>query len=181
MTDPVPTTPAPGAPLRPAPEQALSTLAAGLGQAGWRPQPHDPGDAWQFVARTSQFRWRWMATQLHTFVFGLPVPQGADTAWLDEQLVAAVQFARRAGGGLPGGLQTGRAVVLAAVGADLDPALRTWAAKPHARKWAVVTYPVLGDVVAGTMVQPKRPALGAVYHGYLADVAETYLAPALAR
>jgi hypothetical protein len=159
---------------------ALASLGASLQQAGWRPFEPPPGTPWRFVARTSKFRMRWMATQLNTFVFGLVVPPGADVAWLDAWLGDAVRVARSAKGGLPAGIQSGTAVMLAAVGTGLSPDLHAWAANVHGRKFAVITYPMLGDTATGALDQPKRPVLGAIYHGYLDDLANRFVAPAVA-
>jgi hypothetical protein len=154
-------------------------LGDGFAAVGWQVTGGDPGAPWAFVARTSLFRWRWMATRMHIFVFGVPIYDGVHPQWLDEQLAAAVQYSRVNKTGLPAGFQTGTATMLVGVGSGLNPGVQPWASQVHGRKYAAVTLPVLGDLATGHVTIPGRPVMGAIYHGYLKDVAERFVGAAV--
>lgn len=162
-------------------ERAVQALADGLSSAGWRMAPGAVGAPWRFVARTSEFRWRWMATRLHTFVFGIPLRGGEDVPWLDAQLAAAAKYASANKGGLPAGFQTGSAVVLVGLGSGLSPDVRVWAARVHGRQFATMTHPVLGDVSTGELLEPTRPTMGVVYYSHLHEVVSRFVRPVVAQ
>src|SRR5665648_441146 len=133
------------------------------------------------VARTSAFRWRWMATRLHTFVFVIPLSGQEDVAWLDSWLRAAVDFARANKGGLPEGFQTGSVAMVVAVGSGLSPEVRAWAERVHGRKFGAITHPVIADVGVGDVVEPARTALGGIYYSYLRGIVTSIVRPAVER
>ncbi|WP_024286396.1 hypothetical protein [Cellulomonas sp. KRMCY2] len=164
-----------GAPVSNAIDETVQSLAAGLAGADWQVTPGQADDPWRFVARTSEFRLRWMGVRLHTFVFVVPLRGGEDVAWLDAQLRAAVQHSRANRGGLPEGLQSGSAVVMVSVGSGLSPEVRTWAGRAHGQQLATVTHPVLVDLATGDVLEPARPAIGAIYHGYLRGVVARFV------
>jgi hypothetical protein len=157
----------------------LEALRKGFEDAGWRPVLA-PGAPWQVVARTSAFRWRWMATRLHTFVFVIPLSGQEDVAWLDGWLRAAVDFARANKGGLPEGFQTGSVAMVVAVGSGLSPEVRAWAERVHGRTFAAITHPVIIDVGVGDLVEPTRTALGGIYYSYLRGIVTGIVRPAVA-
>lgn len=132
------------------------------------------------VARTSQFRWRWFATKLHTFLVAMTFPPGtASPDQLDGFLQAAAEYAKANKGGLPGGLQTGTAVLVTAVTEGADATAREWANAPHGRKFAVLPFPVLVDAAADQLVRPQRMILGGVYSGYLKGLVDQHVGGAL--
>jgi hypothetical protein len=132
------------------------------------------------VGRASKFRWRWMATRLHTFVVVAgfdPVP--GDEAPLDRFLELAGSYARQNKGGLPAGFQTGTAVVAVALVDGASTASRTWALRAHGRKYGHVAYPVTADTETGEVVHPPPMIVGAIYNRHLKAIAEQIVAPAL--
>lgn len=169
------------APADDAADRAVRSLAPGFSAAGWQPRAGQPGAPWRFVARTSQFRWSWMATRLHAFAFAMPLRGDEDVAWLDAQLATAVQYARDHKGGLPEGFQSGSGSILIGVGSGLSPAVRAWTERVHGRAFAAVTHPVLVDVSTGEVLDPGRPVLGVVYHSYLHGVVTDVVTPAVRR
>jgi hypothetical protein len=132
------------------------------------------------VARTSQFRWRWMATKLHTFLVAAVFPSDAATPdQLDGFLRAATEYAKAHKTGLPVGLQTGVAVIVVAVTENASPAAHGWAAAPHGRQFGVVPFPVLADVVDGQVTRPQRMVIGGIYAGYLKGLVDHHVTGAL--
>lgn len=131
------------------------------------------------VGRRSDFRLRWMASRLHTFVvvsrFG---PAGTDTGALDHFLDAACQYAVKNKEGLPRGLQTGTAAVAVAVMDQVDGDAAAWAGHHHGRRFAALTYPVAVETTTGLVIHPGPAVLGAIFNSHLRRVAEEIVAPA---
>jgi len=131
------------------------------------------------VARTKQFRLRWMATMLHTFVVASEFPPDVSAHELDAFMDQAIQFAKANKGGLPVGMQTGIAVVTVAVTAGAGPAAAGWASKVHGRKFAAMPWPALLDTATGTVVQPAKMTIGGIYKAYLQEMVQTHVVGAV--
>jgi hypothetical protein len=159
------------------PEEAVGQVAQSTAAAGMDTSWTTLLDTQTLVARTSQFRWRWFATRLHTFVVAAPFP--TDTATpdrLDRFLEAATAYAKDNKGGLPRGLQTGVAVIVVAVAGSAEPPAYQWAAAPHGRKFAALPFPVLVDTSTEQVVRPRRMLLGGVYLSHLKSVVDRHVA-----
>jgi hypothetical protein len=127
------------------------------------------------VGRASEFRLRWMASRLHTFVlaaaFDAPVPRGT----LDRYLTSAVHYAISHKGGLPRGLQTGSATIAVALVAD-DSA-DEWASRARQPRFAALSFPVAVNTATGSVAYPRRMTVGAIYRAHLTRVVTTVVAP----
>jgi hypothetical protein len=165
----------------PATDAVVDRIRGSLNAAGMDPTTTAVGGQQVVLGRISQFRWRWLATRLHTWVMATSFPAGATPATLDEFLTWAVGHTSTNKGGLPAGVQTGSAVVAVAVVPHADEALTTWAQTPHGSKFGVVAYPVLVDVASGGVAQPARMKAGAVYLPHLRRVVDALVRPAVAR
>jgi hypothetical protein len=153
------------------PDEAMGRIEQAAGAAGMQPGRVTLGSGRAaLVGRTSEFRWRWMATRLHTFLVAAPVPPEADGAQLDGFIADATRYAKDNKGGMPRGLQTGVAVLVVAVTAGASPAAGQWAANVHGRQFAAIPWPVLADTESGTIVQPQKMKLGGIYKAYLQDM-----------
>jgi hypothetical protein len=159
---------------------ALAAIGVALDAAGYTLTNVTLDGRPALVARASNFRWRWMATRLHTFVVVAdfePVP--SDDAPLERFLELAGNYARENKGGLPAGFQTGTAVVAVAVVHGTSTAARKWALHNHGRKFGHVAYPVTADTETGEVVHPPPMVVGAIYNGHLKAIAEKIIAPAV--
>ena len=128
------------------------------------------------VARTSRFRWRWVATRLHTFVIASDfvdvTPNRVD---LDAFLDAGVQYALEHKGGLPRGLQTGTATITVALTRQLHAATMEWAQTVHGRRFAAFPFPVLVDLSTRKVTRPERMIVGGIYSSYLQTMVDTHI------
>jgi hypothetical protein len=130
------------------------------------------------IARQSQFKLRWMATKLHTFVMVADFGADASPDVLDRYLTEAVQYSISAKGGAPRGLQTGTCAMTVAVTESAGGA-GGWAVKPHGRRFAAMAFPVLVDVTAGSVSHPQRMAIGAIYVPYLKKLVQEHIVPSV--
>ena len=148
-------------------ETVLERLAAVTQQAGMQPRQVVLGGGATLVARTAEFRWRWFATRLHTFVVASVFPDSATRHDLDTFLDKAVSYAIQQKGGLPRGLHTGVAVIAVAVTADGAQAAHEWASEPHGSRFAAFSCPVLVKASSGQIIYGTRKVLGRVYNSYV--------------
>jgi hypothetical protein len=124
---------------------------------------------------TSAFKWRWMGSRLHSFVYiAVFQPGSAASGALDEYMAAAVQDAINKKG-LMRGAQSGVAAVAVAAIDHSTLQEQAWAAKPHGRRFAAMTFPVLADPTTGTVVRPERMIVGGLFTGYLKELVATYV------
>src|ERR1035441_7333409 len=87
--------------------EALAAVADHLAHAGYQIQNTTIGGRGGLVSCGLDFRWRWLATRLHTFVVVFTVSE-LDESLAEELSAAAQQHAIKHKGGLPRGQQTGR-------------------------------------------------------------------------
>ncbi|HEX4518611.1 MAG TPA: hypothetical protein VH063_03415 [Gaiellaceae bacterium] len=162
--------------------ETMTALGAALAEAGYTVTNATLDGTPALVGRSSSFRWRWMATRLHTFVVVAafdPVPE--DAAPLDRFLELAVKHAAANKGGMPAGFQTGTAAIAVALVDGASTAAREWALRPHGRKFGHIAYPVLADMETGEVVHPPRMIVGGIYNAHLKGIAERVVKPALSQ
>jgi hypothetical protein len=158
------------------PQEALERIAQSTAQAGMNPTKTMLRGNEVLAARTAQFRLRWMATKLHTFLIASMFPPGTATPdRLDSFLTTAAEYAKANKGGLPVGLQTGVAVLVVALTEQADPAAREWANASHGRKFAVLPFPVLAETATGQVTRPQRMVLGGIYSKYLKSLVDHHI------
>jgi hypothetical protein len=134
------------------------------------------------VGSTSEFRWAWVATRLHTFVVAVDfTDEAVDEPLLNRYLAVACGYAISHKGGLPRGLQTGVAVVGVAIAQAESAALSHWSSRAHGRHFAAITYPTSVVTSTGRVTRPTRLIGGAVYARHLARVVDDVVAPAFTR
>jgi hypothetical protein len=156
---------------------AMEHIAQSTAAAGMQPSYQRIGGGVALVARTSEFRWRWFATRLHTFLVVAQFPPGTATRpALDAFLGAATDYAIANKSGLPRGLQTGTAIVAAAVTAQPPPEAIAWASAVHGRKFAAIPFPALVDAATRQVVRPQRMVIGGVYGPYLRQMVDSHFA-----
>lgn len=158
------------------PRDVINSIAGSTAQAGMNPTTAMLHGNEVLVARTSEFRLRWFATTLHTFLIASIFPPGsAAPERLDAFLVAASQYARSNKGGLPLGMQTGVAVLVVAVTEHAQQGAHQWASAPHGRQFATLPFPVMVDAANQQVTRPERMLLGGVYSKYLKSLVDHHV------
>ena len=153
---------------------AIGKIEAAFGASGLQPARANIGQAVAVVGTTSRFRWRWMATKLNVCIYAAWFLPGTTVEMLDHYLAAACQDAIDRKGALRG-LQTGVAAITAAIVDSATPEQVAWAATPHGRRFAAITFPVLVDAGTRRVVRPERMVLGGIYTGYLQELVRTHI------
>ncbi|MFF4789659.1 levansucrase [Streptomyces sp. NPDC001276] len=96
------------------------------------------------VGRRSDFRMRWMATNLHLFTVAAAVPEITAQA-IRGFTHGVLKYAKDTKGGLPVGLQTGVAAFPVLVSENVDPAAVRWAEEQQRNEFACMARPVVVD------------------------------------
>jgi hypothetical protein len=132
------------------------------------------------VARRSDFRLRWLATRVHTFIVVFSVDElNPDRA--AELTRAAQDYAIEHKGGVPRGLQTGTATIPIFLCANADDATASWFARGPTFRFAALGFPVLADMEKATLTYfAGRWKLGQIYRTYIVGLVTDTIAPALA-
>lgn len=162
------------------PAETASRIKSALEKGGLAPHPITLGGADAFVGQTAAFRWTWMATRLHTYVFVRVFDELIATPHnLDQFLDAARNYALLHKTGLPPGYQTGTAAITVAVVDDaLDEAV-DWASSPHGARSGQITFPVVVDSYNRRVTYPGAILMGIVYLPYLKQMVRRYVEPAI--
>jgi hypothetical protein len=162
------------------PTVALAALKDSLANAGYEIGKARIAGREAVVASRSDFRWRWFATQLVTFVIVFTTPD-LNEAEAEELTAAGQRYAIEHKGGLPRGCQTGTATVAVFLaGKASDPGVRAWfSRKPKQRRFAAMRFPALIELDSATLTYfTGRLRLGFSYSEHLHAVVEELIAPA---
>jgi hypothetical protein len=170
-----------------APAASASELVARIGSAlaagGLQPTWTAIAGGDTLVGGTSEFRWRWIAATLNSFLYVAAFqPGSAASGVLDTYLAAACEDAiNREGANW--GFQPAVAPITVAVIDRATPQDEAWAARPHGRQilsewwrpFAAITFPVLADPAGGKVVRPEHMIVGGIYTGYLQGLVRQYV------
>lgn len=162
------------------PEEIVDRIAQFSGRAGFTTTDEVIGEASVVVARTSQFRLRWFATRLHTYLVARAFPSDMATPkHLDEFMRSAMRYGKTNKRGLPVGLQTAVAAISVAVTDNADNAAHRWASSPHGQQVGMLSFPVMVDVATGEVTYPPRRLVGGVYSAYLIEIVDKHVTAAV--
>ncbi len=126
------------------------------------------------VGYRSDFRWRWMATKLHTLVVVSTAPQASGEG-MAQFAKSSLEWAKVVKGQLRGA-QVGVAVIAAVVADQADESAVEYARKELVRGYAAFAWPVLIDLSTGQRTaHAGRPTLGAIYTGWMRQQIDTLL------
>jgi hypothetical protein len=161
------------------PFEVLQRLDHGLTAGGFETESADIGGHDVLVGRRSDFRWRWFATRLHTFVVAFTMTDlSAQVA--DELTSTAQQYSINKKGGRPRGFQTGVATIALFVTDEADDELREWFMAKPTHRFAAIRFPVLAELRHASPAYFKgQMIVGRVYLDHLRHVVDNVIAPAV--
>ena len=118
------------------------------------------------IGYEKKFRWRWMATQLNTFIVASDCGEETITAQtIEEFLTEAFQYAKKNYSGWPRGLQSGVGVIGILLSTSVSDDAQTYCKElKSGKKWAGFAVPVAVDVAANQVYAfEKNPMWGRIY------------------
>ncbi len=119
------------------------------------------------------FKWKWMATQLNTFIVASDFGDEAVTVdKIEAHLSAAFAYAKQNYTGWPRGLQSGLGVITIISSSNLTPEAIAYCEKlDSGKKWAGFTIPVVIDSKSNTVYKfDKKPMWGRVYYPHFEEL-----------
>jgi hypothetical protein len=168
--------------------ELVTRIESALAAGGLQPARATIAGSDTVVGGTSEFKWRWIAATLNSFLYVAAFqPGSAALGVLDSYLAAARDDAINHEGAMWGFQPLVSAITVAVID-RATPQDEAWAARPHVRflgngilgvgprrPFAAITFPVLADAAAGKVVRPDRMIVGAFYTGYLQDLVRQYV------
>lgn len=131
------------------------------------------------IGYEKKFRWKWMATQLNTFVIAsdfndAPITPGVMSDFIDE----AFTLSKEHYAGWPRGIQSGLGVIAIALGTEITPdAQRYCTGLESGKKWAGFTVPTTVNTGSGAVYKfEKNPMWGRIYYPHFKALIEASLA-----
>lgn len=126
------------------------------------------------VGRRSDFRMRWMATNLHLFTVAAAVPE-ITVQSIVNFTDSALKYAKDAKGGLPVGLQTGVGAFPVLVSENVEPGAVHWAESQQRNRFACMARPVVVDSTHQYVGMYRgKPAIGRVYASHFIEKGTRY-------
>ena len=161
------------------PTQAVLALEDRLAAAGYQTAHASIARHDALVARRSDFRWKWLATRLHTFVVAFTTPE-LDENLADELTAAAQAYAFTHQGGLRG-LGAGAAAIAVFLTQADRHSVHSWFARQPRHGFSVLRFPVLVELESGglTYLKARLVVGGLLYAGHLRGVVEEVIGPAV--
>ncbi|MEZ0447223.1 hypothetical protein [Cellulomonas sp. ICMP 17802] len=146
--------------------QYVDDISSSLRAAGYAVELHAIGGWPTLTGYRADFRLRWMATKLHTFVCVRSVPV-VTVDELSAFATASLEYTKAAKGAMRGA-QSGVAAIAVLVGETVEPAAAEYARKELVRHFAAFAWPVTVDLSTGQRSSHQgRPAIGAIYTGWM--------------
>lgn len=163
--------------------ELVTRIESALAAGGLQPIRTTIAGSDTVVGGTSEFRWRWIAATLNSFLYVAAFqPGSAASGGLDSYLAAACEDAiHRPGANW--GFQPAVAPITVAVIDRAASEDEAWAMRPHGRQFlgrgshpfAAITFPVLADPAGGKVVRPEHMIIGGIYTGYLKGLVRQYV------
>lgn len=133
------------------------------------------GEHHAVIGYEKKFKWRWMATQMNTFVMAADLGQRTVTVEaLESFLEASFAFAGENYKGWPRGLQSGMAVIAILISENVDQEAADYCtALKVGKKWAGFSVPVAIDSSSKELYKfKKNPAWGGIYYPHFKKLIE---------
>jgi len=153
------------------PAEVVDHIAERLASSGYKTKRVKLAGHDALVGRRSDFRLKWFATRLHTFVIVFIVAD-LDVEIAEALTAASQEYAIKHKEGLPRGLQTGSAAVSVFLSRESRPNVHHWFSAEPTRSFAAFRFPLLIELDSWTPIYFRGRALwGAVYMQHLRSVA----------
>ena len=127
------------------------------------------------IGYDKQFRWRWFATQLNTFI--VAVDFGNETVTvesIENVLNEAFAYAKQNYSGWPRGFQSALGSIVIVVSSSIEDTAATYCRElKSGKKWAGFSVPVAIDANSGQVhAFEKKPMWGGIYYPYFKQTIE---------
>ena len=154
--------------------QYVDDISTRLRAAGYEVELRAIGGMPALTGYRSDFRLRWVASRLHTFVTVRSVPV-VTAGELEAFAQASLEYTKAAKGAMRG-VQSGVAAIAVLVGDRVEEDAAQYARTQLVRNFAAFAWPVTVDLSTGERSSHRgRPTLGAVFTGWMRQQIATAL------
>jgi len=125
------------------------------------------------IGYEKEFRWKWMATQLNTFVVASDLSDTVVTEeTIEEFLTSAFKYAQKNYTGWPRGFQSGLGVITILLSKKISEGSIAYCRESKSgKKWAGFSVPVIVDTATYKVYSFKRnPMWGRIYYPYFREI-----------
>jgi hypothetical protein len=125
------------------------------------------------IGYDKKFKWRWLATQLNTFVIAIDYgDQPISVETLESALDVSFAYAKKHYNGWPRGIQSGIAVITLLISSNIDTKSIAYCQQlKSGKKWAGFTIPVTIDSTdQQAYFFSQYPIWGRIYYPYFKDL-----------
>lgn len=127
------------------------------------------------VGYDKQFKWRWFATQLNTFVFAVDFGDETITVQsIEDVLTEAFGYAKQNYTGWPRGLQSALGAIAILISSSVDDSAARYCTElKSGKKWAGFSVPVIHDTETNqTYSFDRNPMWGRIYYPHFRNIIE---------
>lgn len=128
------------------------------------------------VGYEKKFRWRWIATQLNTFIVATDFGNDEiNNTQIEDHLAKSFKFTSQNYTGWPRGLQSGIAVISILISSNVTDEAKEYCRKLKCgKKWAGFTIPIVCDSTTNEVFQfEKNPMWGRIYYPHFKKLINT--------
>lgn len=125
------------------------------------------------IGYDKKFKWRWLATQLNTFVVACDFSDERITPEVIEGFLnTSFDYAKENYSGWPRGLQSGLGVIVVLISKNIhEDAIEYCQESKSGKKWAGFSVPVVIDSSKDAVYYfNKNPVWGRIYYPYFKDI-----------
>mgnify|MGYP001108474121 CR=1 FL=1 len=116
------------------------------------------------IGYIKKFKWRWIATQLNTFIIIGQTEQLIDRSLIEEFSTSGYKYSIKNNRGWPRGIQSGVGSIAILQGENIDYSAVEFCRKFPKKHWSVFEIPVLFDLNTKTTIKySNKPLWGAMY------------------
>ena len=122
------------------------------------------------VGYIKKFKWRWMATQLNTFIIVAETEMTIDKKVIEDFSAASFDYALKNNQGWPRGLQSGIGSIAILKGNSISADAIKYCEKPSKKHFSAFEIPVLYDTTKKEVIKyRKKPIWGTIYFSFFTE------------
>jgi hypothetical protein len=126
------------------------------------------------IGYIKKFKWRWIATQLNTFIIVGTTEKKIDKQLIENFSSSCLKYGLKNHKGWPRGLQAGVGSIAILNGSDIDSEAIQFCEKPSKKHWSAFEIPIIYDRTKREVIKyRKTPIWGRIYFPFFTETIQT--------